>query len=520
MNTKSLNRKVGGSQLDIDINKLFNDHLNRINVPATLEVVLSVPEQTEIVKIAKRLINERVKIESLQKKNPSGTTLLQFIIFASNVELLVELFNEHSALDLILNEDKRVGKIINTQDSYGNTISQYLAGKNIPAEQKSKIAKYLISRGMKAIPNGGGVTAEFSESGISEQSPVRKTYNNVFVKKLSNQKAGSSNTSATSSIMPPTNIELSATSISHQGGGGATELSATSSVMPQSVGVLSATSNDSPFVKVDKSDQLDKTLVQIINNIKQTGGAMTTETIDFNRADLTETVRNDTEKISSSEFINSLLERLRSQHGGKKLNKVSGIRTLVTNTEFKPDASTEELMEGGKQKKVSKHKTESDSDDEKISDSILLERDRARKNKSEEIHERTVKRIMEIMNVNEDDAKIYKSYLYFKVKDEHPELSSYDRAIEMEKLATVQELSSINFQKIKQHYIEKKEEKQQLKSSSESESPSNKKPKKEKTVKTRKPRKTKEVGELSSDSNTVSATSSFDSDTSDYLVHS
>ncbi|AYV81743.1 MAG: hypothetical protein Harvfovirus58_1, partial [Harvfovirus sp.] len=45
------------------------------------------------------------------------------------------------------------------------------------------------------------------------------------------------------------------------------------------------------------------------------------------------------------------------------------------------------------------------------------------------IHERTIKKIMEIMKVPEDIARNYKAVLYRRVKVERPELGGYDRAM-------------------------------------------------------------------------------------------
>ena len=75
------------------------------------------------------------------------------------------------------------------------------------------------------------------------------------------------------------------------------------------------------------------------------------------------------------------------------------------------------------------------------------------------IHKRTVEKIQAIMNVDSDTAKNYKAVLYRKVKEEHPELGGYDRAIEMEKLATKENLDKIDINKVTQEireYMEKK----------------------------------------------------------------
>tara|TARA_Y100000780_G_C13695839_1_gene422044 strand:- start:2422 stop:3861 length:1440 start_codon:yes stop_codon:yes gene_type:complete len=65
------------------------------------------------------------------------------------------------------------------------------------------------------------------------------------------------------------------------------------------------------------------------------------------------------------------------------------------------------------------------------------------KKQGTEIHERVVKKIMEILKVDEQKAKLYKAYLYNTIKDTKSELSNLDKAFEMEKLANKKFLESI-----------------------------------------------------------------------------
>jgi hypothetical protein len=80
-------------------------------------------------------------------------------------------------------------------------------------------------------------------------------------------------------------------------------------------------------------------------------------------------------------------------------------------------------------------------------------------NQADVIHKRTVEKIKDLLGVDEEKAKIYKAALYNKIKTEHPELNNFDRAVEMEKIATTENLKSINFQewenKIKKNRDEK-----------------------------------------------------------------
>ena len=69
------------------------------------------------------------------------------------------------------------------------------------------------------------------------------------------------------------------------------------------------------------------------------------------------------------------------------------------------------------------------------------------KNQADEIHQRVIKKIMDIMNVDEENAKIYKYAIYKNIKDTQPSLLYLDRAVEMDKLTTKTELLKIDLDK-------------------------------------------------------------------------
>lgn len=104
-------------------------------------------------------------------------------------------------------------------------------------------------------------------------------------------------------------------------------------------------------------------------------------------------------------------------------------------------------------------------------------------NQASELHKKVVQKIMDLMGVDEVAAKTYKALLYSKVKDEHPELNNLDRAIEMENMATVKNLESLDKKKFKEIEKHIRDKNDQRASSSEE------KPKKEKKAKADKPAK-------------------------------
>jgi len=76
---------------------------------------------------------------------------------------------------------------------------------------------------------------------------------------------------------------------------------------------------------------------------------------------------------------------------------------------------------------------------------------RAIENKSSEAHKNAVERIKELLKVSEDEAKAYKAIIYDMIKNEQPELSNYDRAMELEKRASDEKvLKKINKSDVKQ----------------------------------------------------------------------
>lgn len=131
-----------------------------------------------------------------------------------------------------------------------------------------------------------------------------------------------------------------------------------------------------------------------------------------------------------------------------------------------------------------------------------------------EIHTRVIERIMELMNVDADVARNYKSVFYQEVKREMPNLSSLDRAIEMEKRVTKDRLDEIDIDKVTTEIKAHLAEKAKLRESTDSDTsakpvkkPAKKPAKKETKKETKKTtKKTKKEG-ISSFADLVSDTS-------------
>jgi hypothetical protein len=176
------------------------------------------------------------------------------------------------------------------------------------------------------------------------------------------------------------------------------------------------------------------------------------------------------ELLNTEQFVDKLLLKYNTmtnseqsyQQGGNR-KSIMGVRKMTTLSEY--------TLSGGL----------SEEDD----NSTETELSRLIKRQSDEIHERTVKKIMDLMNVDEKTARNYKAAIYRKVKESHPELNNLDRAVEMEKLATKAELKKIDIKKITKE-IEEHIAKKQSENSSET-------PKAAKQSKEKKPSKGKKA---------------------------
>ncbi len=79
---------------------------------------------------------------------------------------------------------------------------------------------------------------------------------------------------------------------------------------------------------------------------------------------------------------------------------------------------------------------------------------------------------MELLKVPQEVARNYKAELYRRVREKNPELNGYDRAIEMEKMATVAILKKIDIDAVTKAINKKREERLSMTANSASTSSS------------------------------------------------
>lgn len=116
------------------------------------------------------------------------------------------------------------------------------------------------------------------------------------------------------------------------------------------------------------------------------------------------------------------------------------------------------------------------------------------KNQARDLHDRVIEKIKKLLKVDDLTAKAYKASLYSQVKKLYPELGNYDRAVQMEKMTTLEDLNSLdkkNINEIKKYLENKPEKSDAMSVDSADVKKVAKKEKKEKTEKSEKPKKTK-----------------------------
>lgn len=222
-------------------------------------------------------------------------------------------------------------------------------------------------------------------------------------------------------------------------------------------------------------------------------------------------------------MVNRLRDNKSQLIGGRRKNK--GTRKLHTFSELsygEPIKNDEDLNEANN--KISselfdkKKSSSEESEKNKVLASELSEMARNIARQSNDIHERSIQKIAELLKLDlnnpEDNkkARYYKAAIWKMIKEKHPELSNYDRSVEMEKNITKDKLKSIDINKVTteiDNYFSEKSDK-----------PTEEKPKKKektkketivtpkKTTKSKKDEKSNQTLSISTESNSIYSTSS------------
>ena len=395
------------------------------------------------------------EIKKLSNTDNHGQTILH---------LLVQNYKEDpqvaSVVKNILSRSD-VSKFINIQDKNGNTALHLavIAGLD-------NLCDDLVRAGAnKSLKNNFGQSIDSeteTESRIPEivKSPVSdNSTKSVFIskKELENQSIKKEDTQFVNNVISNlTNAKLSTDTSEARG---FTEFNVTGSVMP-SAQTKERNNNYSEYSNLINTSEFIDDLVSKYNNPKQSGGKIMTRKLNTN-------------------------SHLRSEFG-MSMNKTSSVNIVSSST---------------------------DEESEKSQSSGMSELSRMINNQATEIHERTIKKIMELMKINEQEARTIKAYIYNEVKNQHPELNNFDRAVEMEKRVTKEYLEKLDSSKLKELSeiisTKQKEKEEALKSSEKlevkeeakvekKETKTKKEPKEKKETKTKKSTKSKKESSLTS----------------------
>lgn len=226
-------------------------------------------------------------------------------------------------------------------------------------------------------------------------------------------------------------------------------------------------------------------------------------------------------KLNAKKAENTETEE-KTETEDKTLEKKLFDKTETTETDDKSEK--EETSESTEKEEKIEKSGEKPEDTVEVQ-SELSEMARSIARQSTEIHERVIKKIAEILKLDlnnpEDNkkARYYKAAIWREITNKHPELSNFDRAVEMEKKVTKDYLKTIDINKVtkeideyfsekestpKEEKKEKKEKKTERVKSKKSKS-SSKKSKKSKKSKSNK----LNGGSLDSDSLSISTESNI-----------
>ncbi|ARF09035.1 ankyrin repeat protein [Catovirus CTV1] len=393
-------------------------------------------------------------IKNVGAKDKDGLTLLHYLIINYS-----KINNPDKILDNILN-NKNIGSFINAQDNINKNTPLHLA----TSYGLDDVVEKLIAKGAdKTVLNNKN---EFVGTD-NENNVVTDKQNDIFLKK--NTSSGLEN--AINNIV---------------------SLFLGSKAQPSSEASLKMT-DDLKSYKINNETTVSENITpSVINKIiqnKNTNRNANDDDIDTNSI-IRDVIKKNGNQMSdakndTSDFIQNVISNIKSQNANKTQSGGSnnGQRQMKTMSDFEINEGqmitddSEDLVNntddfekrypnldkytGWAERKESRQSrsnikyADENTDSEKPKKSMSRSSNNKEENKdlsrviqnqSDVIHKRTVEKIMEILGVDEETAKIYKAALYDQVKSEDKDgkLNNYDRAVEMEKLATTSNLNKID----------------------------------------------------------------------------
>ena len=229
----------------------------------------------------------------------------------------------------------------------------------------------------------------------------------------------------------------------------------------------------------------EKTISDLVSELRQSSDLkLSSETLNFNMNTETDAMK----------------PRKNQMKGGGRKKK--GTRKMITYSEFSVDSpDSDDYFEEG------------DANTSDMIDSVT----KVIESKRKDLHDVAVKRIEEIMKVDYNQAKAMKSILWNSIKSELPQLSNYDKSVELEKRASDKDVlkkikqSDINsmLDILKQKEIERASSSTDTPKKNGSDKKSKKETKKSSDKKETKKKSKKEMGDILSISTNSSSIESF-----------
>lgn len=215
--------------------------------------------------------------------------------------------------------------------------------------------------------------------------------------------------------------------------------------------------NDGFFVEKDNNQVESTENYGVLIGLKNTPDSDTIIKIDsISHSTLLQNVRNelndadnkvDVNTVQTQDVIDNILANVKSENDANK--------DVSTEKILDDIVKTQNNQKGGKKSHTSKKYQElSDITPVNSDNSDISNIARQITRQSSDIHDRSVQKIIKLLKLDENKqedvqkARNYKAAIYKTVKEKNPLLNNFDRAVEMEKSITLENLKAINIDKI------------------------------------------------------------------------
>lgn len=381
------------------------------------------------------------------KQNNNKRSLLHFIVYyCKEMPEFKNLLNK-----ILTNTDAK--QYINIQDSKGNTCAHYALNQEL-----FDIVNLLEKNGADlSIRNNDGLYIKY------ESEPVKLEPNDIFVKITnSNSKKSNSNNKINNNVILNDSTEALNNRLANivekfvdiNNKNVVSDINTINFTDAFTDAQIDSKSGTKSGTKSDTKSDLD------------TDGVITMLMREF-KSNGQENTNNENKRSNSNYYVDNnsnIFEKIDQFGGAKKKNQnFFGKRKMITYSEMSFGGSNHSNSDSSYE--INENFDDMDiMDSDFDSNSSLKGLARSVNNKATEAHTNSFLRIKEIMKTEDEDTRAIKAILYKEIKEKKPELvSNYDRALELEKMASDESIlksitkSAINKmkEKLKEKYSEK-----------------------------------------------------------------